>query len=190
MLKKFVQIEAGWVPEKRGYSLYIRPTYIATQPSLGVGATSDALLYVIASPVGPYYATGFKAVSLLAQSQYIRAWPGGTGDCKLGGNYGPTVPAQLEAAKHGCQQVLWLFGAENYLTEVGTMNLFVVLRSANGSGPLELVTAPLDGTILPGVTRDSIIALARERPSEFKVTERPMKMDELLKALAENQVCL
>ena len=127
----------------------------------GIGPTASALLFIIASPVGPYYPSGFKAVSLEATSDVIRAWPGGVGSSKLGANYAPCVVPQILAAAKGHQQNLWLFGEEGYCTEVGTMNFFVAWE--NKSGQKELLTAPLDGTILAGITRDSLLALAREK---------------------------
>ena len=127
---------------------------------LGVGASKYAKLYVILSPVGPYYPEGFAPVKLYADDKYVRAWPGGTGDTKVGGNYGPTILPQMEAAKKGYTQVLWLFGEDHQITEVGTMNLFFLWEKADGGQ--ELVTAPLSrGDILPGVTRDSVLELCR-----------------------------
>jgi branched-chain amino acid aminotransferase len=99
-------------------------------------------------------------VTLLADNKYIRAFPGGVGNFKVGSNYGPTIYVGIEAQKKGCQQVLWLFGEEEYLTEAGTMNVFSVIK--NDQGETELVTPPLDGTILEGVTRQSILDLARK----------------------------
>ncbi|MGH0141703.1 UNVERIFIED_CONTAM: hypothetical protein FKN15_057923 [Acipenser sinensis] len=140
-IKKLVEIEKAWVPNSSSASLYIRPTLIGTEPSLGVKKPSQALLYVILSPVGPYFSTGsFSPVSLWADPKYTRAWRGGTGDCKMGGNYDE-----------------------------------------------ELATPPLDGVILPGVTRQSIIDLAHEW-GEFKVTERYLTMGDLTAALKENRV--
>ena len=135
---------------------------IGTQRTLGVGPPASALLYVIASPVGPYYPTGFKAISLEATDYAVRAWPGGVGDKKLGANYAPCIVPQMQAASRGFHQNLWLFGEEEYITEVGTMNLFAAIKNKETGKP-ELLTAPLDGTILEGVTRDSILELARER---------------------------
>lgn len=141
-------------------SLYIRPTMIGTQAGLGVGASTEILLFVIMSPVGPYYKTGFKPVSLLATTEHVRAWPGGTGAFKLGSNYAGGVVPQMEAAKKGFQQILWLFGPDHQLTvcsfllsfppllsislsivtdalsiiqEAGTMNLWAVLSHPDGS---------------------------------------------------------
>eukprot|EP00698_Gefionella_okellyi_P003720 TRINITY_DN13467_c0_g1_i1.p1 TRINITY_DN13467_c0_g1~~TRINITY_DN13467_c0_g1_i1.p1 ORF type:complete len:394 (+),score=68.39 TRINITY_DN13467_c0_g1_i1:109-1290(+) len=184
-LKKLVTLEKSWIPDKKGYSLYIRPTAIATPPLLGVGAPSSALLFIIMSPVGPYYASGFKAVKLLAEEKYTRAWPGGTGDAKVGGNYALSIKPQAEAAAKGYTQVLWLIGKEGFVTEVGTMNMFVYWL--NDRGEKELVTCPLDGTILPGVTRDSVLQLARSW-GDFKVSERPFTIHELLKANKEGRV--
>ncbi|PYH83494.1 branched-chain-amino-acid aminotransferase [Aspergillus uvarum CBS 121591] len=176
-------------PSARGYSLYLRPTMIGTQKTLGVGPPGSALLFVIASPVGPYYPTGFKAISLEATDYAVRAWPGGVGDKKLGANYAPCVLPQLEAASRGFQQNLWLFGEEEYITEVGTMNLFVAMKNKE-TGQKELVTAPLDGTILEGVTRDSVLALARERlvPKGWAVAERKVRMTELAEAAQEGRL--
>lgn len=173
----------------RGYSLYLRPTMIGTQKTLGVGPPGSALLFVIASPVGPYYPTGFKAISLEATDYAVRAWPGGVGDKKLGANYAPCILPQLEAASRGFQQNLWLFGEEEYVTEVGTMNLFIALKNKE-TGQKELITAPLDGTILEGVTRDSVLSLARERlvPKGWAVSERKIRMSDVAEAAEEGRM--
>ncbi|EGD72457.1 branched-chain-amino-acid aminotransferase [Salpingoeca rosetta] len=185
LLTHLVKKDAAWVPAGRGYSLYIRPTHIATQPILGVGATEQSRLFVINSPVGAYYATGFKPVRLLADPQFVRAWPGGMGDTKCGGNYAPTILPQQHAAERGCQQMLWLFGEDEKVTEVGTMNLFMHWK--NDDGVEELITAPLDGTILEGVTRQSIIDLANQW-GEFQVSEKYFTMGQLTRALKEGRV--
>eukprot|EP00128_Syssomonas_multiformis_P010699 Colp12_sorted_trinity150504_noHs@23158 len=184
-INELLKVEESWIPNERGYSLYIRPTMISTQETLGVGASDSALLYVICSPVGPYYRTGFAPVKLLADPKYCRAWPGGTGEAKCGGNYAPTILPQQEAAAQGCNQVLWLFGKNHEVTEVGTMNLFVLW--VNEKGEKELVTAPLDGTILPGVTRDSVLSLCRKW-NEFKVSERIFTMPDIVKAQSEGRL--
>lgn len=173
----------------RGYSLYLRPTMIGTQKTLGVGPPGSALLYVIASPVGPYYPTGFKAISLEATDYAVRAWPGGVGDKKLGANYAPCILPQLEAASRGFQQNLWLFGEEEYVTEVGTMNLFIAMKNKE-TGQKELITAPLDGTILEGVTRDSVLTLARERLGHkgWNISERKIRMSEVAEASEEGRL--
>ncbi|KAB8437357.1 hypothetical protein FH972_025037 [Carpinus fangiana] len=188
LIKRFVALDARFIPAQRGYSLYLRPNIIGTQRTLGVGPPGSALLYLIASPVGPYYPSGFKAVSLEATTESVRAWPGGVGDKKLGANYAPGIVPQMEAARRGFAQNLWLFkeGEEEYVTEVGTMNLFAVFKD-KATGQKELITAPLDGTILDGVTRDSILALARERlvPEGWKVTERRFTMNEVNQAATD-----
>ncbi|KAL1983581.1 hypothetical protein VTN96DRAFT_10241 [Rasamsonia emersonii] len=189
LIAEFVKVDSRFIPEQRGYSLYLRPTMIGTQKTLGVGPPGSALLYVIASPVGPYYPTGFKAVSLEATDYAVRAWPGGVGDKKLGANYAPCIVPQKQAASRGFQQNLWLFGEEEYVTEVGTMNLFMAILNKE-TGQKELITAPLDGTILEGVTRDSVLALARERlaPEGWVISERKVRMSELAEASAEGRL--
>ncbi|TKA81437.1 Branched-chain-amino-acid aminotransferase, mitochondrial [Cryomyces minteri] len=189
LISKFVALEERFIPSTRGYSLYLRPTMIGTQRTLGVGPPGSALCFVIASPVGPYYPTGFKAVSLEATDYAVRAWPGGVGDKKLGANYAPCIVPQMQAAGRGFHQNLWLFGEEEYVTEVGTMNLFAAMINKE-TGKKELLTAPLDGTILEGVTRDSILALARERlePEGWAVAERKFTMKELADAADEGRM--
>ncbi|KAH0104933.1 branched-chain amino acid transaminase, partial [Aureobasidium melanogenum] len=190
LVKEFVKTDERFIPAARGYSLYLRPTMIGTQRTLGVGPPGSALLYTIASPVGPYYPTGFKAVSLEATTYAVRAWPGGVGNSKLGANYAPCIVPQMQAASRGFHQNLWLFeeGGEEWVTEVGTMNLFAAI--INKDGKKELMTAPLDGTILEGVTRDSILELARERlfPEDWEVNERRFSVRELAEADKEGRM--
>jgi branched-chain amino acid aminotransferase len=184
-IKELVRLDKGCIPEGDGFSLYLRPTAISTHPYLGVTGAQSSKLYCILSPVGPYYPEGFKPVTLYADNQNRRAWPGGVGFTKCGGNYAPTIKVQMDAAKKGYSQVLWLFGDDDQLTEVGTMNMFTFW--VNEDGDKELVTAPLDGTILPGVTRDTILNLARGW-GEFKVTERSYTMAEMTKAIEEKRL--
>jgi len=184
-LKKLCIIDKDWIPKGFGYSLYIRPTAISTYGALGVAAAPQVKLYVITSPVGPYYPSGFKPVKLLADPKYVRAWPGGTGGSKVGSNYGPTIRPQREAAAKGFAQILWLFGPNYEVTEVGTMNQFFFWRTPTGKK--ELITTPLDGTILPGVTRDSVLSLARGW-KEFDVVERPYTISEVIKAAEEGRL--
>ncbi|KIK71241.1 hypothetical protein GYMLUDRAFT_33381 [Collybiopsis luxurians FD-317 M1] len=191
LIKKLIHIEREWIPREPGHSLYIRPTMIGTQKFIGVAPPSEALLFVICSPVGPYYPDGFKPIALHGTTEYIRAAPGGTGAYKLGVNYAPGVMPQKEAAKLGYAQNLWLHGPEHYLTEVGTMNMFVVFKKGDA---FELVTPSLDGMILPGVTRDSVLSLARDHasgkyklpnlPDNLIVSERPVTMKEIQEAEA------
>ena len=186
LISKLVTMEERFVPAQRGYSLYLRPTLIGTQRTLGIGPPGSALLYVIACPVGPYFPTGFKAISLEATSQAVRAWPGGVGNKKLGANYAPCIVPQREAAKRGFHQNLWLFGEEEYVTEVGAMNFFVAMKNKQ-TGKNELWTAPLDGTILEGVTRDTVIDLAREKlePEGWVIREELYTMTDMAEAADE-----
>ncbi|XP_053308192.1 branched-chain-amino-acid aminotransferase, cytosolic-like [Spea bombifrons] len=185
-LRKLIEIDQDWVPHSNTASLYIRPTFIGTEPSLGVTKSNHAMLFIIIGPVGPYFPTGgFNPVSLLADPKYVRAWVGGVGNYKLGGNYGPTINVQHEAAQQGCQQVLWLYGDNRQVTEAGTMNFFMYW--VNEQGEEELLTPPLNGLILPGVTRQSLLDLARQW-GEFKVSERTVTMGDLIKGLQEDRV--
>lgn len=184
-IERLVKEEQSWIPEGEGFSLYLRPTVIATHPYLGVAQTKSIKLFCITCPVGPYYPEGFKPVRLLAESDAVRAWPGGIGDAKVGGNYAPTIRVQVSAASKGFSQVLWLFGDKKEVTEVGTMNFFAFW--VNEKGKKELVTPPLDGTILPGVTRQSILDLARTW-KEFDVSERKFTIHDIVKASKENRL--
>ena len=188
-IKELVKVDEKWVPVGEGYSLYLRPTVIATHRFLGVAPPNSILLYVITSPVGPYYKTGFQPIRLAAESAYVRAWPGGTGNVKVGGNYAPTMKPQAIAAASGYSQVLWLFGEKDEITEVGAMNVFFVLDNPH-TGRRELVTPPLTrGDILPGVTRDSILYLARTKWSdELDVSERFPTMPEIQQASVEGRL--
>jgi len=181
-IEELVRVDSDWIPEGDGYSLYLRPTAISTHPFLGVGPSGSVKLYCMLAPVGPYYPEGFKPTTLLAERRYVRAWPGGTGASKLGANYGPTIQPQVQAAAGGFSQVLWIFGNEDggEVTEAGTMNFMAFLEKEDGSGR-ELVTPALDGTILPGVTRDSVLTLAKEW-GEFEVSERKITMGEVTRA--------
>jgi len=186
-IEELIKVDQRWIPEGEGYSLYLRPTAIATHPFLGLTSPSSVLLYVISSPVGPYYKTGFKPIRLTCDTPYVRAWPGGTGSSKVGGNYGPTMKAQADAAARGYSQVLWLYGDDQVVTEVGAMNVFFFILDKE-TNKHKLVTPPLStGDILPGVTRDSILSLARSW-GEFDVSERTLTIHEVKEAAAEGRV--
>jgi len=186
-MRRLIQIDQEWIPHTEASSLYIRPTMIGTEPTLGVGAANEVELFVILSPVGPYFAGGLKPVSLLADPRYVRAWQGGCGYVKMGSNYAPTLWTQKMAEQEGCQQCLWLVGDDHEITEVGAMNIFILMKNASGTGT-ELVTPPLDsGCILPGVTRRSILEMAREW-GEFEVSERKITMGEVMQAKADNKL--
>ncbi|PVZ99482.1 hypothetical protein BB558_004457 [Smittium angustum] len=180
-----VKLESNAIPEGFGYSLYLRPTVIATEPKLSIRENSSALFYTICSPCGPYFPTGFKAVRLFADTEHVRAWPGGTGDNKLGSNYDGGMYLTKLANQKGYQQILWLFGEEHNITEAGSMNAFIYWT--NEEGVLELITPRLDGTILPGVTRDSILSMCRKW-GEFQVTEGSITMKQLAKASKEGRL--
>jgi branched-chain amino acid aminotransferase len=154
-IDELVRIDAAWIPGGEG-SLYLRPFMFASEVYLGVRPSSEYLFVVIASPVGSYFKGGSKAVSVWLSDDYTRAAPGGTGATKCGGNYAASLIAQDEASKHGCDQVVFLDAAEHrWVEELGGMNIFFVFDDGS------LLTPPLGGTILPGITRDSIITLAR-----------------------------
>ncbi|KAG6871247.1 hypothetical protein C0995_006839 [Termitomyces sp. Mi166 len=157
LIKRLVMIDARWIPSKPGHSLYIRPTFIGTRPALGVAASDSALLYVLLTPAGPYFSGKAKGVPLLAVSKTVRSWPGGTGAHKLGLNYAPGFLPQRLAAEQGYEQILWLLGEDQRITEAGSMNFFTVVRRKDGD--LDIITPPLDGTILPGITRRSCLEL-------------------------------
>eukprot|EP00040_Diaphanoeca_grandis_P023065 m.124893 g.124893 ORF g.124893 m.124893 type:complete len:396 (+) comp29088_c0_seq1:99-1286(+) len=184
-LAELVKLDADWIPEGRGQALYLRPTMIATAATLGVKPSPAAMMFVITSPVGAYYAGDFRPIRLFATAEYARAWPGGVGDAKCGGNYAPTIMVQQQAAnEHQCDQILWLLGDDEYVTEAGTSNFFV--HWINEQGVEEIVTAPLDGIVLEGVTRQAVIDILNGE--DIGVTERVFKMDELVKAIDEGRV--
>ncbi|HEY4744247.1 MAG TPA: branched-chain amino acid aminotransferase, partial [Desulfuromonadaceae bacterium] len=164
-IEQLVSLEREWIPTAPGTSLYIRPTMIAVEPVLGVHPSNHYYFYVILSPVGAYYAAGFNPVSILVEDHYVRAVPGGTGEAKTGGNYASSLKAGLEAKQKGFDQVLWLDGKERrFIEEVGAMNMFFAYGD-------RIVTAPLTGSILSGVTRDSVLKLAPTLG--YQVEERP-----------------
>mmetsp|Transcript_39345 Transcript_39345/g.95217 ORF Transcript_39345/g.95217 Transcript_39345/m.95217 type:complete len:390 (+) Transcript_39345:83-1252(+) len=186
-IAELVKIDEEWIPSGEGYSLYIRPTCIATHPFLGLSSPTSLLMYVITSPVGPYYKSGFDPIRLTADTSYVRAWPGGTGNSKVGGNYAPTMKPQAEATESGYSQVLWLFGENREVTEVGSMNLFFLIKD-KATGKPELVTPPLTrGDILPGVTRDSILHLVKTW-GDIDVSERFPTMPEIQEAANDGRL--
>lgn len=184
-MNRLITIDQEWTPHSEASSLYIRPTLIGIDGTLGVAKSDSALLYTILCPVGQYFADGNDSVSLLADPSYTRAWPGGSGACKVGSNYGPTIRVQQQATLRGRQQVLWLYGDQHEITEVGTMNIFMFY--VNERGERELATPPLNGLILPGITRLSILELAKQW-GEFNVVERPFTMPEVIKLHEEQRL--
>jgi branched-chain amino acid aminotransferase len=170
-IRELVAIDRDWFPTIDEGSLYLRPFQFASEVFLGVRPAKEYLFVLIASPVGAYFADGVQPVSLWVSRDYTRAAPGGTGAAKCGGNYATSLVAQAEAMEHGCDQVVYLDAVERtYIDELGGMNIFFVLDDGT------LVTPPLTGTILPGITRDSLITMARAegRP----VQERLVSIDE------------
>lgn len=169
-----VGFDQAWVPRKRGTAIYLRPTVIATEAFLGVRPAKAYTYFLILSPVGAYYAEGMNPVKILATDEYVRAVQGGVGAAKTSGNYAASLYAAEEAKRLGYTQVLWLDGVHHkYLDEVGTMNIMVKIDE-------EIITPPLTGSILAGVTRDSILTLLRGWG--LTVSERPISIDEVLAA--------
>ncbi|CAG9770259.1 unnamed protein product [Ceutorhynchus assimilis] len=176
-IKRLVEVDQEWVPHSPTSSLYMRPTLIGIDGTLGVQQSESALLFTIMCPVGSYFSGSDDSVSLLADPAYTRAWPGGCGDKKLGSNYGPTIRVQKRALEKGRQQVLWLYGPDHQITEVGTMNIFVFYEDEFGERVL--ATPPLNGLILPGVTRQSILQLC-DQWKEFRIEQRAVTMSEIV----------
>lgn len=173
-VETLVNADRDWIPTQPGTSLYLRPFVIATDPMLGVHASHTYKAVFLASPAGSYYPNGFSPIRIYVEDEYTRASRGGTGFAKCGGNYGGSLKAQEKAQQQGYNQVLWLDGVERkYVEEVGAMNMMFKIDG-------EIVTAPLDGTILPGVTRDSCLQLLRDWG--YKVSERKLSIDELIQA--------
>ena len=173
-LKKLVAIEKAWVPKEKGSALYIRPLMMGTEAFLGVKPSAEYVFFIILSPVGAYYKEGFNPIKIYVTDKYVRAAPGGVGDVKTGGNYAASLMASEEAKKLGYTQVLWLDAVERrYVEEVGTMNIFFYFED-------ELVTPALTGTILPGITRESVLKITRDWG--LKVSERRISIDEVLQA--------
>lgn len=169
-VEKLVQLDARWIPEGDS-SLYLRPFMFASEVFLGVRKATDFIFCVIASPVGPYFKGGMKPVTIWVSQTYTRAAIGGTGAAKCGGNYASSLAAQAEAAAQGCDQVVFLDAVEHrWVEELGGMNVFFVMEDNT------LVTPPVAGTILPGITRKSLIELARD--NGLTVVERPYSFDD------------
>ncbi|PQD98057.1 branched chain amino acid aminotransferase [Mycobacterium sp. EPG1] len=184
-LRQLIAVDEQWVPPAGGEeSLYLRPFMIATEPGLGVRPADEYRYLVIGSPAGAYFPRGIKPVSVWLSHEYVRASPGGTGAAKFGGNYAASLLAQAEAASHGCDQVVWLDAIERrYIEEMGGMNLFFVFGSG---GTARLVTPELSGSLLPGITRSSLLQLATD--AGFAVEERKIDVDEWQKKAAAGEI--
>jgi branched-chain amino acid aminotransferase len=174
-LSQLVSLDRDWVPKSHGTSLYIRPNYIGIDPYLGVSSASEYLFYIILSPVGTYYSTGLKPVKIYVESHYVRAVKGGLGSAKTSANYAASLLVGEEAHKKGFSQALWLDGKTGkYIEEVGSMNIFFVIGGI-------LYTPPLEGSILPGITRDSVITLAKD--FGVPVREERLTIDDATQAI-------
>ena len=180
-LMTLVRADRDWVPTRSGESLYLRPLEIATDPFLGVRPALTYRYLVFASPAANYFPGGVRPVSVWLSTQYVRASPGGTGEAKCAGNYGASLVAQQQAAEQGCDQVVWLDAVEHtYVEEMGGMNLFFVFADGR------LMTPALTGTLLPGVTRDSILTLGRDLGLE--TVEGRITTDEWQRGCAEGTI--
>lgn len=179
-MTELIKLERDWIPKDTGHSLYIRPFIFGTENFLGVHPSSTYRFMIILSPVGAYYKEGFNPVSLLVPEEYVRAVKGGVGEAKTAGNYAASLlPAKI-AQEKGFTQVLWLDGEHHkYIDEVGTMNIFFVIDD-------EVITPPLEGSILPGVTRDTVLDLTKSWG--MKVNERRISIDELIRSSKEGRL--
>ncbi|WLV24091.1 branched-chain amino acid aminotransferase [Aciduricibacillus chroicocephali] len=179
-VKKIVSIDQDWIPNAPGTALYIRPYVFATEANINVVPSKEYKLMIILSPVGAYFKEGLNPVKIAVEDKYVRAVPGGTGEAKTGGNYAGSFRVQENVAKKGFSQVLWLDGAEHkYIEEVGASNVFFKISG-------EVVTPALTGSILHGVTRDSVIKLLKHWG--VPVTERRISIEELYAASLEGQL--
>lgn len=173
-MAELIRKDRDWIPRSPGTSLYIRPTVIAVDPHLGVRPSKTYLFFIILSPVGAYYAEGFAPVRIMVTDKYVRAATGGVGEAKTAANYAASLFAAEEAHAAGFTQVLWLNAVDkSSIEEVGTMNIFFRIND-------EIITPKLGGTILPGVTRDSVLQLCRDKG--LNVSERVISIDELVSA--------
>ncbi len=175
--KKLVEIDESWVPSEPETSLYIRPFMFTSEGQLALHGCSQFIFAIIASPVGAYFAEGINPVKILVEDEFVRAVRGGTGFAKCGGNYAAAMAGQEKAEKLGYSQVLWLDGVERkYVEEAGGMNFMYKIKG-------EFYTAPLEGTVLPGITRDSIIQILKEWG--IPVHEEKMSIDDLMAAIKD-----
>lgn len=190
-LRMLVDIDQDWVPAAGGEeSLYLRPFMIATEPSLGVRPANSYTFMLVASPAGAYFKGGINPVSVWLSEDYVRACPGGTGAAKFAGNYAASLVAQAQATEKGCDQVVWLDAIERtYVEEMGGMNLFFVYGTGNDA---RVVTPRLSGSLLPGVTRASLLQVAQDlgySVSEELVSTKSWRDDAVSGAMSETFAC-
>ncbi|MFI6044367.1 branched-chain amino acid aminotransferase [Nocardia sp. NPDC051321] len=184
-VRQLLEVDRDWVPAAGGEdSLYLRPFMFATEAGLGVKPAAGYKYLLMASPAGAYFPRGVKPVRVWLSTEYVRAAPGGTGEAKVAGNYAASLLAQAEATEKGCDQVVWLDACERrYVEEMGTNNLFFVFGSGSEA---RLVTPELSGSLLPGITRDSLLTLAAD--SGFKVEERKVSVEEWRKGAESGEI--
>lgn len=179
-IKELVAVDKDWIPQKPDTALYIRPFIIGTDKFLGVAASNTYKFIIILSPVGPYYESGLAPTKIYVENEFVRSAPGGTGYAKIGGNYAAAMIAEQKAHDMGYDQVLWLDAKEGkYVEEIGTSNAFFKIDG-------ELYTAPLEGTILPGITRDSMITVMKDWG--YKVNEVRFTIEDVFKASEEGRL--
>lgn len=179
-VETLVDLDRDWVPKARGTALYIRPLIFASESYIGVRVSESYLFLIMTSPVAAYFKEGLNPVRLMTSGNYVRACPGGLGEAKTAANYAASLRPQIEANKKGFSQVIWLDAIESkYIDEVGTMNICFVKDGA-------LITPPLGGTILPGITRDSVLKLARHWG--MTVEERRISIDEVMSAIEDGSM--
>lgn len=178
-LHQLVAVDERWIPHEPNTSLYIRPTLIGTEPFLGVRPSRETLFFILLSPVGSYYAEGSKPVKIWTEESYLRAAPGGLGAVKAGANYASSLKAALAAKKKGYAQVLWLDVEHQGIEEVGTMNVFFVFDG-------EIVTPALNGSILPGGTREAVLQILRSRG--LPAVERRITITEVMDRLKKGEL--
>lgn len=179
-IKELVAVDKDWIPQKPDTALYIRPFIIGTDKFLGVAASNTYKFIIILSPVGPYYESGLAPTMIYVENEFVRSAPGGTGYAKIGGNYAAAMIAEQKAHDMGYDQVLWLDAKEGkYVEEIGTSNAFFKIDG-------ELYTAPLEGTILPGITRDSMITVMKDWG--YKVNEVRFTIEDVFKAAEEGRL--
>lgn len=180
-ITSLVSLDKNWIPQQQGSSLYLRPTMIATSPKLGLGASSSYCHFIITSPAGSYFKGGLEPISVFVADKYRRAVVGGVGEAKTGGNYAASLYASEEVAKSGFSQVLWLDAIEGkYVEEVGAMNICFVYEGKN------IVTPSLSGSILPGITRDSILKLAPE--IGYHIEEARLDVNQILADIESGKI--
>ncbi len=179
-MSELIRKDRDWIPRAPGTSLYIRPTVIGSDSFLGVRVAKEYIFYIILSPVGAYYPEGFNPVKILVTDKYVRACRGGIGEAKTGANYAASLLAMQEAHAEGFTQVLWLNAVDKVsVEEVGTMNIFFRIND-------EIITPALKGTVLPGITRDSVIQMTKRWG--LKMTERDISIEDVVKAAQDGSL--